>query len=148
VIGYCKKYFQDQWGQNPEVIMTFATLTGSMVECLSDTYCGIFTNNDNIGKNLVDLGEKTGHLTWMMPCNEYYNYVWDNPYADIGNIHSRRGGGAIKGAKFIEFFIGKDIPFVHFDLAGVADCVERLNSNNCPTGYGIKLINEFIHQYN
>lgn len=144
VISYCKKYFQDQWQCKPEFMMTFATLTGSVVECLSDTYCGIFTNNSSIGHKLMELGENTGDLTWMMPCNEYYNYIWDNPYADIGNIHPRKGGGAIKGAKFIEYFIGKEIPFVHFDIAGVADCVERLNSNSCPTGYGVKLISEFI----
>ena len=147
VISYCKKYFQDQWSCKPDVMMTFATLTGSMVECLSDTYCGVFTNSNSLGHKLMALGEETGDLTWMMPCSEYYNYIWENPNADIGNIHPRKGGGAIKGAKFIEFFVGSEIKFAHFDIAGVSDCVDRLNSNNCPTAYGIKLISEFMKTF-
>jgi leucyl aminopeptidase len=92
-------------------------------------------------------GEETGDLTWMMPCNEYYDYIYENPNADIGNIHSRKGGGSIKGAKFVQYFAGKKIPFAHFDIAGVADGIERLGSTNHPTGWGIKLIEKLMNNY-
>lgn len=145
VIGYCKKIFKEEYNSKPDTMIIFATLTGSIVECLSETYSGLFSNNNKLSHQLMSLGEETGDLAWLMPCNEYYDYVKDNPIADIGNIYSgKKGGGAIKGAKFLEYFIGKDIDFAYFDIAGVSDCIDRLNSSNCPTGYGIKLINQWI----
>ena len=144
-ISYGKKYIEKKYGKKPESTFVFATLTGSIREALGTTYAGVFSNCQSLKERIVQEGYNSGDLVWPMPCDSNYDYFLQNNMADIGNIvMSYKGGGSIKGAKFIEMFIGKNMPFAYFDIAGVADNVSRLHCENCPSGYGIKLMHSFL----
>lgn len=56
---------------------------------------------------------------WQMPLDEEYREFIKGSFADIQNIGSGKGGGAITGAMFIKEFAG-DTPWIHLDIAGTA----------------------------
>jgi leucyl aminopeptidase len=61
----------------------------------------------------------TGEKMWPMPMDDEYREMIKGTIADIQNISSGKGGGAITGAMFIREFVG-DVPWVHLDIAGTA----------------------------
>ena len=50
--------------------------------------------------------------------------------------------GSIAGGAFLKEFVGKNIPWVHFDIAGTAWGVKpnSINPKGSATGWGIRLV--------
>ena len=53
---------------------------------------------------------------WPMPLYAPYKALLNSDIADLNNIASTGFGGAITAALFLKHFVGKDIPWVHFDV--------------------------------
>ncbi len=104
-------------------ITTFATLTGAVVVALGNKHTGVMcTDNVNIEalkKHAIDAGEPICQLPLPeMPISEYMK----SETADFANIqHAMTYGGTSAAAGFLHQAISnKDIPFIHFDIAGTA----------------------------
>jgi leucyl aminopeptidase len=128
----------------PDVMIDFATLTGSSVVALGDKMAALFTANDKLAKILIKAADKSLDLLWRMPLLESYAKELESDFADIKNIGSRWGGG-VTAAKFLEKFI-KRTKWAHIDIAGTA----YNNSNDKiikkgATGYGVRLIAESLN---
>lgn len=96
-----------------------ATLTGAIVVALANVNVGVFTNNQEWTDKLLASAKSTGEKMWQLPMDDEYREFIKGSFADIQNIGSGKGGGAITGAMFIREFAG-DTPWIHLDIAGTA----------------------------
>ena len=96
-----------------------ATLTGAIVVALANVNVGAFTNNQPLMDRLLASAKNAGEKIWPMPLDDEYSDFIKSNIADIQNIGSGKGGGAITAAAFIREFVG-DTPWVHLDIAGTA----------------------------
>ncbi|MBX7540128.1 leucyl aminopeptidase [Qipengyuania sphaerica] len=128
----------------PSRIVDFATLTGAIIIALGHEYAGLFSNNDQLSKDLADAGEATGDKVWRMPVGKAYDKLIDSPIADMKNIGGK-GAGSITAAQFLQRFIADDTPWAHIDIAGMAwsDKPGRTWGKGA-TGYGVRLIDRLI----
>ena len=96
-----------------------ATLTGAIVVALSNINVGVFGSDQEFTDKLLASSKAVGEKMWQMPMDEEYREFIKGTVADIQNIGSGKGGGAITGAMFIKEFTG-DTPWIHLDIAGTA----------------------------
>lgn len=106
--------------QEPALILDAATLTGAMVVALGNTHTGYFTRNDKLAGKIQEAANASGEWVWRMPLTDFHVKDMKGAYADLSNISSGKGAGSATGAAFLEQFVGKDIPWAHFDIAGTA----------------------------
>lgn len=131
----------------PKFIVDLATLTGAIIVCLADIHAGLFSNDDDLAKELIASGKKTGETLWRMPLSEEYDDMINSDIADMKNVGSGRGAGSTTAAQFLHRFIGKT-KWAHLDIAGVAwkgkgDAMAVKGA----TGYGVRLLNELVKRY-
>jgi len=126
-------------------IINFATLTGSIQAALGPHKAGIFSNNDELCKNLIKSGELANEKLWRMPLGEEYDKEIDGLMADISNIGKTPYGGASTAAQFLHRFIDNNLPWAHLDIAGVtwSNKNKGLNSKGA-TGFAVRLIDEYL----
>lgn len=55
---------------------------------------------------------------WHLPINSEHREAMKCKFADLLNADKSRYGGASTAAAFIEYFIDKDVNWVHLDIAG------------------------------
>src|SRR5246500_215223 len=96
-----------------------ATLTGAVVVALAGINVGVFGSDQAFTDKLLASSKVAGEKMWQMPIDDDYRDFIKGTVADIQNISSGKGGGAIAGAMFIKEFIG-DTPWIHLDIAGTA----------------------------
>jgi len=96
-----------------------ATLTGAIVVALAGVNTGVFGTNQAWTDRVLASARAAGEKMWPMPMDDEYRDMIKGTMADIQNISSGKGGGAITGAMFIREFVD-DVPWVHLDIAGTA----------------------------
>src|SRR5580704_14717331 len=96
-----------------------ATLTGAIVVALANVNAGVFGSDQPFTDKLLASSKAAGEKMWQMPIDDEYREFIKGTVADIQNIGSGKGGGAITGAMFIKEFAG-DSPWIHLDIAGTA----------------------------
>ncbi|MGB8493410.1 MAG: leucyl aminopeptidase [Candidatus Acidiferrum sp.] len=96
-----------------------ATLTGAIVVALAGINVGVFGSDQAWTDKLLASAKAAGEKMWPMPMDEEYREFIKGSFADIQNISSGKGGGAITGAMFLKEFSG-DTPWIHLDIAGTA----------------------------
>ena len=129
----------------PNFIIDLATLTGAIVVALGSEYAGLFSNNDNLSKQLFDAGEKVDEKVWRLPLHENYDKLMNSKNADMQNINYIGGAGSTTAAQFLQRFIINKTPWAHLDIAGMAfsKYAGSLNSSGA-TGYGVRLLDKFV----
>ena len=132
----------------PKFIVDLATLTGAIIVSLGSEYAGLFSNNDNLSKQLINAGEKVEEKVWRMPLNKNFDKLIDSKNADMQNINYVGGAGSTTAAQFLQRFILNKTPWAHLDIAGMAFSKYggALNSGGA-TGYGVRLLNKLIEDY-
>ncbi len=129
----------------PNLIIDLATLTGAIVVALGSEYAGLFSNNDNLSKQLHEAGEKVEEKAWRLPLHSNYDKLMNSKNADMQNINYVGGAGSTTAAQFLQRFILNKTPWAHLDIAGMAfsKYAGALNSSGA-TGYGVRLLNKFV----
>ena len=129
----------------PSFIIDLATLTGAIVVALGSEYAGLFSNNDNLSKQLFDAGDKVEEKVWRLPLHENYDKLMNSKNADMQNINYVGGAGSTTAAQFLQRFIINKTPWAHLDIAGMAfsKYAGSLNSSGA-TGYGVRLLDKFV----
>ena len=124
---------------NVDTIIDLATLTGACVVALGEECGGLYTNSTTLCNQLKESSIKSGDELWHMPLNKKYIKNIKSTIADIKNL-GERGGGSITAALFLQEFVRKDTNWAHIDMAGpVWD-----SKGHNPTGYGVKLLTEYL----
>jgi leucyl aminopeptidase len=101
---------------NPELIIDFATLTGAARVAVGTELAAMFTNDDNLATQLMTHSSEVKDPIWRLPLFAEYAPLLESNIADLSNCSSSPYAGAIVGALFLERFIPRDIPWVHFDI--------------------------------
>src|SRR3989442_641064 len=96
-----------------------ATLTGAIVVALSNVNAGVFGSDAAFTERLLASARSAGAKMWQIPLDDEYREMIKSTIADIQNVSSGKGGGAITAAMFLKEFAG-DAPWVHLDIAGTA----------------------------
>jgi leucyl aminopeptidase len=122
-----------------EKIIELSTLTGSCMISLGKEICGVWTNDDDLAKDLDNISKVTGEKSWRMPMAKEYNVQLESKFADLKNIGTRYGG-SITAALFLQNFVDEKKPFAHIDIAGPA----WSEKDGQATGFGAKLIVEWV----
>ena len=131
----------------PKFIVDLATLTGAIIVYLGSEYAGLFSNDDELSKQIYNAGEKVEGKVWRMPLHKNYDKLMNSKNADMQNINYIGGAGSTTAAQFLQRFILNKTPWAHLDIAGMAFSKYggALNSGGA-TGFGVRLLNHLIEE--
>ena len=104
--------------RKPGRLIDLATLTGACMVALGYETAGLFTNDASWCRQISDAADRCGEPVWELPMFPFYSEQIRSQVADLKNIGEGRWAGAITAAKFLEEFVGPDIPWTHIDIAG------------------------------
>ncbi len=109
----------------PDMMIDFATLTGSMEEALGNRYSGVLGNREELLALAVSAGRKTGERLCAFPMDEDYEAALESQFADIKQCTLEGGADHILAMRFLNRFVEKDTPWLHVDLSA-SRCDEGL----------------------
>ncbi len=132
----------------PDAIVEFSTLTGAIIIALGSHATGMMGNDQGLMDRLSKAGEISSERVWQFPLWEEYHQMVKSEIADLKNIAGRPAGSITAGA-FLAAFVG-DYPFAHLDIAGTAwaDRPAKPYDTFGGTGVGVRLLAEFLREYN
>ncbi len=132
----------------PKFIIDLATLTGAIIISLGEEYAGLFSNNDELSKNIFKASENVNEKVWRLPLHKNYDKLMNSTIADVQNINYAGGAGSITAAQFLQRFIINKTPWAHLDIAGMAFSKKAANLNpGGATGFGVRLLNNLVKEY-
>ena len=133
---------------NPNAIVELSTLTGAIIIALGSHATGLFATDQDLADQLIRAGETSAERVWQFPMWEEYHQMVKSEIADLKNL-AGRPAGSITAATFLAAFTG-DFPFAHLDVAGTAwnDRPLKPYDTSGATGVGVRLLIEFLRQYN
>jgi len=100
----------------PELMVDFATLTGSMHTALGSRYSGIFATTPALAALATHVGDVCGERVVAFPLAKDYDPALDSKIADIKQCTAEGEADHILAARFLWRFIGQS-PWVHMDLS-------------------------------
>ena len=112
-IGYAVKEIE------PDEIIDMATLTGAIVIALGQGVSGVFASDNGLATRLLAAAGQAGERMWRMPLHDEYKEGLKSDVADLNNVSSQRGAGAIVAGLFMRDFTA-GVPWAHMDIAGTA----------------------------
>lgn len=124
-----------------EKIIELSTLTGACMVSLGLKICGVWTDDDELAKEIDTVSKATGDKSWRMPLAKEYADLLKSKIADMTNLGGPYGG-AITAALFLTEFVDKKKPFAHIDIAGPAWDKEKGEAS----GFGAKLVTEWVRK--
>ena len=132
-----------QKNYSPKRMIDLATLTGGIIIALGEEVSGLFSNDDDLAKDLMAAGESTYERVWRLPIYPEYKEGLKSKIADIRNSADRKAS-SITGAMFLLHFI-KDTAWAHLDIAGTAFLSQpkHYHPTNA-TGVGVRLLTDYF----
>ncbi|MGE5386819.1 MAG: M17 family metallopeptidase [Betaproteobacteria bacterium] len=130
----------------PDLMIDFATLTGSMVYALGTRYAGLFATQPALAELAVTAGRTSGERVCVFPMDEDYEADLDSDVADIKQCTLEGEADHILAARFLKRFVGKT-PWLHMDLS-TASCKGGLGAiGTDQTGFGVAWGIDFLGRW-
>jgi leucyl aminopeptidase len=125
---------------NPDEIITIATLTGSASQAVG-YYIALMGNNEALRDRVAEAGRLLGEPIQTLDVNEddYENIKSKLDGADIINTSQRKHRGAQSAAAFVMSGAPDAMPMAHLDIAG-AD----MTADEKATGTSVKTIIQYL----
>lgn len=123
----------------PDTVIDIATLTGACVIALGGVASGLFSNQDELARELAAAGDYSNDKAWQMPLWDEYQPQLDSNFADMQNIGGR-AAGSITAACFLSRFT-KDYRWAHLDIAGTA---WKSGKDKGSTGRPVPLLTQYL----
>lgn len=121
---------------DPDLVIDFATLTGSMVTALGTRYAGVLTEDAGLATAAVAAGRLAGERVCAFPMDDDYESELESKVADVKQCTLDGEADHILAARFLKRFVG-DLPWLHVDLAAAA-CKGGLGAiGSDQTGFGV-----------
>lgn len=106
---------------NPDLIISMATLTGAARVAVGADIAPFFTERDEVSDILKASGAKQNDPVWPLPFWDPYEKMIEPDTADLDNAPSGGHGGAITAALFLRRFVAKPNSYIHFDIYSWSD---------------------------
>ena len=100
---------------DPELIVDFATLTGSARSAVGTEIGAMFSSSDDVASAIGAAGNTVGDTVWRMPLHAGYKHMLDSKIADLVNSAASPYAGSVTAALFLQRFVGES-DWVHFDI--------------------------------
>jgi leucyl aminopeptidase len=120
----------------PDVIIDFATLTGSMHVALGTRYSGIFSNREDWCAKSIAAGVSSGERVAAFPLDADYDTALDSKIADIKQCSDDSYADHILAARFLSKFVD-DRPWIHMDLSASSQSGGLGAVASDVTGFGV-----------
>jgi leucyl aminopeptidase len=120
----------------PDLVIDFATLTGSMHVALGARYSGAFASSEALGSLAVAAGQASGERICVFPMDEDYDPALDSKVADVKQCTLDGEADHILAARFLQRFT-HERPWLHVDLSA-SSCSGGLGATASDlTGFGV-----------
>jgi leucyl aminopeptidase len=133
----------------PELVVDFATLTGSMHTALGNRYAGVFASDEALAAHAVAAGKASGERVCAFPFDADYEEGesgLESKVADVKQCTMAGEADHILAARFLKRFTG-ELPWVHVDLSS-ARCGGGLGAVATDvTGFGVAWGAEFLTRW-
>jgi leucyl aminopeptidase len=132
----------------PNLLIDFATLTGSMAMALGARYSGVFATSDELALRAVSTGKLSGERLCAFPQDEDYEPALDSKVADIKQCTLDGEADHILATRFLKRFVEKDTPWLHVDLSA-SRCEGGLGAvatevNGFGVAWGLRMLRESV----
>ena len=132
--------------KKPDLIVDFATLTGSMHTALGSRYSGIFASSEALAAQAIEAGRTSGERVCAFPLDADYEPALDSKVADIKQCTLDGEADHILAARFLKRFT-KDLPWLHMDLSA-SSCSGGLGATAGDlTGFGVAWGAAFVQDW-
>ncbi len=102
--------------EKPDLIIDFATLTGAARVALGTELPALFSNDDTLARELMEIGSSNADPVWQLPLFSAYEESLKSDIADTLNSSANPYGGAITAALYLQKFLPNQSPWLHFDV--------------------------------
>jgi leucyl aminopeptidase len=140
---------KDVNGKSPDVILDYATLTGSMAVAVTDRMSGVIANRQELACKAIGAGAAAGERIVAFPYEEDMDSDLDSDIADIKQCTLEGGGDHMLAARFMGKFIENDATWLHADLSSTnrKDGLGAVQSdvNGFGVGFGLEMIKSLIN---
>jgi leucyl aminopeptidase len=127
----------------PDLMLDFATLTGSMHAALGERYSGFFATGPDLSRRAVAAGGATGERMCAFPMDADYDEALESEVADVKQCTMDGGADHILAALLLKRFTDGR-PWVHVDLSS-AKCKGGLGAVATDiNGFGVAWGVEFL----
>ncbi len=100
----------------PDLMIDFATLTGSARVALGPELPAAFTDDEKLAADLAKHGAGESDPFWRMPLWRNYLTMLDSKIADTNNISGGAFAGSITAALFLSRFVEQTKSWLHLDM--------------------------------
>jgi leucyl aminopeptidase len=134
--------------QKPDVILDYATLTGSMAVAVTDRMSGIISNRPELACKAIGAGTAAGERIVAFPYEEDMDSDLDSDIADIKQCTLEGGGDHMHATRFMGKFIENDVAWCHADLSstnrkGGLGAVQS-DVNGFGVGFGLEMVKRLL----
>ena len=130
----------------PDLVLDFATLTGSMTMALGNRMSGFFATEAAYALQLAMAGESSGERVMAFAMPDDYDSALESQVADVKQCTLDGEADHTLAARFLNLFVG-DTPWVHVDLSA-ATCKGGLGAVGTETtGFGAALALQLLRDF-
>ncbi len=130
----------------PDLVVDFATLTGSMGYALGSRYSGVFATSSELARLAAAAGESSGERVCLFPLDADYEAGLESKVADIKQCTLEGEADHILAARFLKRFT-HEAAWLHMDLSA-SNCSGGLGAVGTDvTGFGVAWGVEFVGQW-
>ncbi len=130
----------------PDLILDFATLTGSMHTALGSRYSGVFATDASLAQLAVAAGEAAGERVVVFPSAPDYDAALDSKIADIKQCTAEGAADHILATRFLSRFT-EGCPWLHMDLSASRNEGGLGAAGSDVTGFGVSWGTHFLDSW-
>jgi leucyl aminopeptidase len=134
--------------QKPDVILDYATLTGSMAVAVTDRMSGVIANRAELACKALGAGAAAGERIVAFPYEEDMDSDLESDIADIKQCTLEGGGDHMHATRFMGKFIENEVAWCHADLSstnrkGGLGAVQS-DVNGFGVGFGLEMVKRLM----
>lgn len=108
----------DADAEKPDLLIDLATLTGAARTALGPDLPALFSNDEELSRQLCELARAHADPLWTLPLWQGYDDELSSRVADLNNVSASPFAGAIIAALFLKRFVTASSSWLHLDLYG------------------------------
>jgi leucyl aminopeptidase len=133
-----------QQNEGAAALVDLATLTGACIIALGHENAAVLSNDDGFAEEFLKAAKAESEGAWRLPLGQAYDEQIKSRKADMKNVGGRPAG-TITAAQFLQRFVKEDTPWIHLDIAGVAQVAsDTALAPKGATGWGVMALDRLV----